>query len=441
MPALRHGLDRADGATVAAATAVLAGLWSIESNYPRLAALAADTGRPLSHYRPSPAYVEVARTAAVLCTVSLFMDFGPRVVRHLVTLRRLPPAPPDTLLRAIAVVLSAVPEMLPPDYDVLRKLCDSERPLVAGIAECVATLRLGARARHRPRARLRPADDRRTGGRSTTRPCEVMAHARLGELCLKTGPGRGRVRVPQGGAARRCRRLGDEHDYIGIRWGLALACLQRGDPDEAEYWLRQAEGDGTAQQDAFYSPDLGVRAEIALARGLTEAGLGLWRSAVERLSEAGAHARRRPLARPVGAADPVGGGDGARPRRSSRSSSRAWPTRLRALLSGPSRAAHGAPGARDGAARARHGGARVRRRPRCARAVRMIALAERLRVLREFQPTMSAARARRAAEDADGAAYADAVSEYAALGRDELREAARAAGYFGSRLNSDVDQR
>jgi len=41
-------------------------------------------------------------------------------------------------------------------------------------------------------------------------------------------------------------------------------------------------------------------------------------------------------------------------------------------------------------------------------------------------PTMSADRARRMAENADGAAYADAVSEYAALGRDELREAARA---------------
>ncbi|XES01261.1 hypothetical protein HEP87_62880 [Streptomyces sp. S1D4-11] len=59
-------------------------------------------------------------------------------------------------------------------------------------------------------------------------------------------------------------------------------------------------------------------------------------------------------------------------------------------------------------------------------AVRMIALAERLGVLREFQPTMSAGRAREAAEDADRAAYADAVSEYTALERDELREAARA---------------
>ncbi|MET8330462.1 hypothetical protein [Streptomyces sp. NPDC005181] len=34
-----------------------------------------------------------------------------------------------------------------------------------------------------------------------------------------------------------------------------------------------------------------------------------------------------------------------------------------------------------------------------------------------------AARARQAAEDADGAAHADAVSEYAALEWDELREA------------------
>ncbi|MGW1709246.1 hypothetical protein ACWCP8_28020 [Streptomyces sp. NPDC002206] len=58
--------------------------------------------------------------------------------------------------------------------------------------------------------------------------------------------------------------------------------------------------------------------------------------------------------------------------------------------------------------------------------MRLLAPAERLGVLREFQPTMSAARARRAAEDVGGAAYADAVSGYAALGRDELREAARA---------------
>jgi hypothetical protein len=61
-----------------------------------------------------------------------------------------------------------------------------------------------------------------------------------------------------------------------------------------------------------------------------------------------------------------------------------------------------------------------------ASAVRLIALAERLPVMREFQPTMSADRARAAAEDANRAAYRDAVSRYAALERDGLLEAARA---------------
>jgi hypothetical protein len=57
---------------------------------------------------------------------------------------------------------------------------------------------------------------------------------------------------------------------------------------------------------------------------------------------------------------------------------------------------------------------------------RMVALAERFRFLRGFQPTMSSARARHAAERADRPAYEDAVSSYAGLGRDELRAAALA---------------
>ena len=58
---------------------------------------------------------------------------------------------------------------------------------------------------------------------------------------------------------------------------------------------------------------------------------------------------------------------------------------------------------------------------------RMIALAERLAFQQGFKPTMSAARARRAAQDADGPAYADAVSAYAGLDPEGLRAAARAA--------------
>ena len=54
-------------------------------------------------------------------------------------------------------------------------------------------------------------------------------------------------------------------------------------------------------------------------------------------------------------------------------------------------------------------------------------LAERFHFVREFQPTMSPARARQAAEKADRAAYAEAVSSYANLDRDELRSAALSA--------------
>jgi hypothetical protein len=58
---------------------------------------------------------------------------------------------------------------------------------------------------------------------------------------------------------------------------------------------------------------------------------------------------------------------------------------------------------------------------------RMVALAERFRFLRNFQPTMSAARARHMAERADRPAYEDAVSSSAGLGHEGLRAAALVA--------------
>ncbi|MFE9924645.1 ATP-binding protein [Streptomyces sp. NPDC005774] len=431
VPALRHALARTEGPTIAALTAVLASLWSSDSNFPRLTALAADTGPPLSHYYPGPEYVEIARTAAVLCTAGLFMGHGPVAVRQLVTLRRLPAAPPDTLLRAAAAVLSAIPEMLPPDYEVLHRLCDSdsEQPLLAGIAESVATYvweyehdidRALASAR-RTIAELAPVD---------SPSVQLMGHSRLSELCLRMGRGEeayGHLMA----VLEVLPRLGDGHDYIFVHWLLALACLQRGDPDEAEYWLRQAESDNAPQQDSFYRPDLGGRAEIALARGLTEVGLGLWRGAVERMHKAGSVHGGDPWLDPwvlqVQSAAVTAHAHAGRLELVAETVDRLR-RGLRTLLSGPAGSpmelpvfgtvlhALGIAGLASGDADA----------DADADAVRMIALAERLRVLRDFQPTMSADRARKAAQDADRAAYADAVSAYAALERDELREAALA---------------
>ncbi|MFK4066741.1 ATP-binding protein [Streptomyces sp. NPDC029674] len=421
--ALRHALSRTDGPATAAVTAVLAALWSTDSNFPRLTALAAETGPPLSHYRPEPAYVEVARAAAVLCVPTLFTGYGAHVARQLVTLRRLPPAAPDTPLRATAAVLSAVPDMAPPRYDVLRRLCDSEQPLVAAVAECVATYVW--EYEHDFDRALASARRMNTALASTDTPSlRLLGHSRLSELSLKTGQGDTAYEHLKAALAL-LPRLGDENDYIGIRSALVLACLQRGDPDEAEYWLRRTEGDAPSPQDDFYSPDLGGRAEIALARGDTEAGLGLWRRAVERL----------PQARPMRGGDPwtdpwalaIQSAAVTAHAHAGRLEPVAEPLdrlrqRLRTLLDDPSRPPMELPV--SGAVLHALGMAGLASGD--ASAVRMIALAERLRVPREFQPTMSETRARRAAEDADRAAYADAVSEYAALGRDELRTAVRA---------------
>jgi predicted ATPase len=425
--ALRHALARTDNPATAALTAVLASLWSTGTNFPRLDALTADTGPPLSHYHPEPEYVEVARTAAVLGTATVFMGPGPRAIRQLVTLRRLPPAPPDTLMRATAVVLSAIPEIRPPDYDVLRGLCEgesgSEQPLLSGIAECVACYvwefehdidRALASAR-RMVVGLAPVDNPSV---------QLMVHSRLSELCLRTGRGEEAYEHLKA-ALKVLPRLGDGHDYISIRSLLVFACLQRGETDEAEDWLRQAESDNTPQQDDFYRPDLCGRAEIALARGLTEVGLGLWRGVVERMLAAGsirggdaridpwvfliqsvavtAHAHADRLALVAEVVDRLR-------------------QRLRTLLCDPV----GSPSELPLFGTMLHALGMVGLASGDTGAVRLIALAERLGVLREFQPTMSADRARRAAEEADRAAYADAVSEYAALERDELRAAARA---------------
>ncbi|MGW6060496.1 ATP-binding protein [Streptomyces sp. NPDC055189] len=415
--ALRHALARTDGPATAALTAVLAALWSTDSNYPRLAALATDTGPLLSHYRPAPAYVEVARAAAVLCAAGQFMNLGPHAVRQLVTLRRLPPAPPDTLPRAIAVVLSALPAMRPPGYAMLHTLCESAEPLVAGIAECVATYVW--EYEHDIDRALVSARRMITALAPTGNPSlQLMGHSRLSELSLRTGRGQDAYDNLRA-ALQTLPRLGDEHDYIGIRSALVLACLQRGDPDEAESWLREAEGDNTPRDDAFYSPDLGARAEIALARGQTETGLRLWRVALEQMPETGSLHRGDPWLDPWAlqvqsaavtahahagrlelVADPVD-----RLRR-----------RLRTLLADPPRS----PVELPVFGTVLHALGMAALASGDATGVRMIALAERLRVLREFQPTMSADRARQAAEHADRPAYAAAVSQYAALKRDEL---------------------
>lgn len=419
--ALRHALARADGSAIAALTAALASLWSVGTSYTRLATLAAETGGPLSHFRPGPEDVEAARSAAVVCTAALFMGHGPHAVRQLATLRRLPPAPPDTVPRALAVVLCAVPDIRAPQYTRLQELCDADEPILAGIAAGVAsyvweseheTERALACAR-RMLAALGPL-----GNPSMA----LLSHGRISELCLQSGHGAEAYEHLR--AADALGEVGGWSDSMGVRWGLVLACLQRGEVDEAEYWLGLAALEQQPESARIYSPDLSARAEIALARGLTEVGLGLWRQAVERIREDSVPYAGDPFVDPWwlriqstalaahaqhGRLEPVAG------------LAQQLRERLLAMFSGPS--ADGSPVELPVYGTVLLALGLTRLAGGDTAAVRLLALAERMPVTRDF-PTLSAARARQAAENADRAAYADARSAYATLGQEELRAAA-----------------
>jgi predicted ATPase/DNA-binding SARP family transcriptional activator len=434
--ALRLGVARADGATVAAASAVLAGLWMLEANYSRLISLIEESDWVLSHFRPEPDFVSVTRMASTLFAANTFSIQGPRAVRSLVVLRRLPPEPPSTLLGALrTLLLSGAPG---PDHATLPELYDSDEPLVAAIAAVVTSY--AAENAGDPdgalKAALRGLDA--VEGRATPW-VRMLAHARVSELCMQAERGVEAQRHMMA-ALRLLEELGPWPDVIGIKWTLALAALHRGAVDEAERWLSAAAAqEGVGDQYGLLSFQLGVRAEIQLVRGDVETGLRLWRRAADQLSGSDDQTFRipstglDPWAMEVqsvavaahaqhGRLDLVEDilGDLSR---------NLW-TMLTSPVERPppffmEQAVCGALLLALGLADLDRG-RRTGDGPVTRTAVHMIALAERLQYLRGFQPTMSRARARRAAEQADRSAYDDAVSSYADLGREELRAAAMA---------------
>ncbi len=434
--ALRHGLARADGATVAAAAATLVGLWTVDGDYLRAAALTAETAQLLAHADPGPADVAVTRTLAVLCVLNTLAVQGPYASRMLYVLRRLPPAPPDTPVRAGWAVLAA-PDVFAPDRAVLRALLASGEPLTAAVAGLVASY-LAEHDGDLPGA-LAAADVAVAGfGTEATPWLWILALARSGELGLRCQQGE-RARAYYAQAVRLLGDIGAHGDVVGVSWGMMLASLQLGELDEAEHWLSRATADNAGTPEEGDELDAGsvmfglaARAELALAKGDVDAGLRLWRRAA------------------IAAASPPGCPDG------DLADLRPWvletqagavsaharfggldlvadlvanlPRKLEKFLENPldrppvyvvelplAGTLLLAVGLADIAA----GDA--------ATGVRLVALSERFQYLRGFQVRTSVELLRQTAEHADGPAYADAVSAYAGLDRGELRGAALAA--------------
>jgi len=436
--ALRQGLERGDGASVAATSAVLGGLWVVESKLTRMATLAQETAMVLSRWRPEPDLVEAVRTAAVLAVVIGSLSPQSRPVRSLVTMRRLPPAPPTTLIRAAERVLRTMTERPDSGFGALHGLCDSDNPLLAGMANAVASYLwegVGDSELALTAARRMLAAFEKQGTPLTL----ALAHSRVGELCLLLEQG-DEAQAQLGAALSIVRELGAWSSASRVQWAMVLANLQRGAIDEAEHWLERTRLSDLDEDSGPLLFDVGVRAEISLARGEIETGLRLWRRAAARLRNAeqpgcgGELPGGQPWVLEVQAVTVVAH---ARQGRLElvKEITDDLPGTLSALFTEPSFTAAGftrnlpfsgalllALALVDLDRAERTGDPRARRS-----GVRMIALAESFRFSRGFQPTMSAARVRKIAEGADQSAYAEAVSAWAGLDPEALRDAASAA--------------
>lgn len=440
--ALRTGLDRQDGATVAATAAVLGVLWFADSNLGRLAALAEQIPLPLSRFRPGPELVEMTRTAAAVGALSAFLLRGPRPLRLLAVLRRLPPPAPESLIGAVQIALGAC------DTQALERLGDSDRPLVASIANYALS---SARADAGDQAGALRASRRMLAllGENGQPWLRGMAHARIGQFCLQLEPGETAFRELS--AARViAEQIGARASATRARWALVPANLQRGALDEAERGLEELIKD---DEDAIPDwPAFGTcaRAEIQLGRGDTDGGLRLWREAAEQLhgddgvwphevraTAVLAHARHGRLDLVPAAVAGLPAtlttllGTAAIPEFPTCGSlllalglaelldpsiPAAAPRAPHPLTTGPSDIDR--PASSPGA-----GGRDVRR---AAIGVRLIALAERFGWQRGFQPATTGDWVRDVARQADGPAYTGAVSAYAGLGQESLRTAALA---------------
>ncbi|MEU8796217.1 BTAD domain-containing putative transcriptional regulator [Spirillospora sp. NPDC048819] len=436
LQALRYGLARGDGPAVASVTAVLGGMWMLESAYDRLIVMAVETAGLLSRFRPGPEDIETTRTALTVSTLTSLLLKGPQPTRTLVALRRLPPAAPTSLIRAMAILMAAGPEILDPDGGaaVLDRMRASDEPLLAALANCVAGY-------------IRERDGDLTGALAATEAMlaasddpgtpwlRLLVHSRLGELLMQLD--RGERAAHHLHVSLNLLKGHGWSDMFGLLWALAAADISLGNVDRAEHWLDQSLVSGPDETFGTATFNLGARAEIAFSRGDTETGLRLWRQAVERLAD-----EENPMSAPglhpwELEAHSVTVVAHARHGRLDLVEDLAagLPAKLSAML------AH-TPAAMPGffmdlplcggillalalTDLARAGGPAEAPPDVRTRAARTIALAERLRFVRNFQPTMSAPAARRAAEDADAPAYRDAVSQYAGLGGAELRNAVR----------------
>ncbi|MQA09339.1 MAG: AfsR/SARP family transcriptional regulator [Pseudonocardiaceae bacterium] len=418
--ALRLGLDRSDGATVAATFAVLGWLWFAEAKYSRVAQISAKAARVLSHFRPEPDLVEVTRSAAAACAASAVLQ-GPMELRSLAVLRRLPPAPPTNPTRALAILLVAMPDFAGSDPAALDRLCDSAEPLLAGFANGAATY---VREQAGDQAGALAAAERMLAAfeREPSPWLLFQAHSRVGELALLLEEGEKAKRHMEL-TLRLAQEVMPTPRVEDIWVGATVANLQCGDLDEAEHWFAKVSGKDESFGAASFL--LCVRAQLLLARGYVDEGLRVLRQAVDSWCSEPISDSQPRLDGWILGTDAVTVAAHAQHDRLDlvSDSVNSLPGRLVELLEQPVEqpVSYGPEHQFCGSGLFALGMVELARASDVRMGIRLVALADRFGYVRAFHPTMASARARRTAAAADKSAYAEAVSSYADLDRRQLR--------------------
>ncbi|MFG1926519.1 BTAD domain-containing putative transcriptional regulator [Cryptosporangium sp. NPDC048952] len=270
--ALRLAIERSDGPSIAATVAALGGLWMVESNLTKLLTLPDEPAWALSHYRPEPDGVEVARVAAVLTAISVGLLQPERAARSLVTARRLPPTRPTTLVSAADAVLRCR------DFDEIRELAGRPEPMLAAVANSVLSYAAES-AGDRETALATAERALRVLGDAGNRWIRAAAHSRVGELLGTDRTEEARMHFTV--VLDVFTELGAWATATRIRWALVFANLSAGRLDEAERWLAECMRHDPDERTTMYGFDLALRAELMLQRGDVDAGLRLWREVVE----------------------------------------------------------------------------------------------------------------------------------------------------------------
>ncbi|WP_051571476.1 BTAD domain-containing putative transcriptional regulator [Cryptosporangium arvum] len=270
--ALRIAVERSDGPSVAATVAALGGLWMVESNLGKLLPLVDEPAWALSHYRPEPGSVEVARAAMVLIAISAGLLQPERAGRSIVTARRLPPTAPTTLISAADTVLRC------DGPDEVRALAERPEPMLAAVANSVLSYTAEG-AGDRVAALAAAERALHVLGDAGNRWIRAAAHSRVGELLDIDRTEEARMHF--GVVLEVFNELGAWATATRIRWALVFANLCAGRIDEAEQWLAECMRHDPDERTTMYGFDLALRAELALQRGDAETGLTMWRSVVD----------------------------------------------------------------------------------------------------------------------------------------------------------------